>query len=249
MGSIISAEQSKKFHEEGYFVLEGALDKGLVELGRQCCDLGLAALGDRARQVRDGTPQAERLHPNFVKLPHQAYPALDRFIFASILRDICRTTLGDEAYLYYDQFVVKQARVGGPLSWHQDSDYVGFPHKPYVNCWCPLDDVNEENGTVWMLTYERAGTRALRPVPWDSEGRSTFRINDPGTPIVARAGSILVFSSLIIHRSGPNTTDWPRRAYTIQFSPEPILLPKTSQPQWLARPILKGGLPVMPEGT
>ena len=35
------------------------------------------------------------------------------------------------------------------FSWHQDSGYVGYPdHKPYLTCWCALDDMSEENGTV-----------------------------------------------------------------------------------------------------
>lgn len=25
------------------------------------------------------------------------------------------------------------------------------PHKPYLTCWCTLDDVSEENGTVYVL--------------------------------------------------------------------------------------------------
>ena len=47
------------------------------------------------------------------------------------------------------------------LAWHQDSGYVGFPHRPYLTCWCALDDMSEENGTVYILPYERAGTREL----------------------------------------------------------------------------------------
>ena len=34
-----------------------------------------------------------------------------------------------------------------------------LPHRPYVFCWCTLDDVTEENGTVYLLPYDRARTR------------------------------------------------------------------------------------------
>ena len=34
-----------------------------------------------------------------------------------------------------------------------------------------------------------------------------------------KRGSVLVFSSLIMHRSGPNVTDRHRRAWIIQFCP------------------------------
>jgi ectoine hydroxylase-related dioxygenase (phytanoyl-CoA dioxygenase family) len=38
-----------------------------------------------------------------------------------------------------------------------------------------------------------------------------------GIAVPVSKGSVLVFSSLVMHRSGPNTTDDPRRAWIIQF--------------------------------
>ena len=39
-------------------------------------------------------------------------------------------------------------------------------------------------------------------------------------PVPARAGSIVVFSSLTPHRTGPNLTDRVRKAYIVQFAPD-----------------------------
>ena len=47
--------------------------------------------------------------------------------------------------------------------------------------------------------------------------------SDPGMPVTAPAGSIVCFSSVVIHRSGANTTDRMRRVYLAQYSAEPIL--------------------------
>ena len=38
--------------------------------------------------------------------------------------------------------------------------------------------------------------------------------------VPARAGSIVVFSSLTPHRTGPNLTDAVRKAYIVQFAPD-----------------------------
>ena len=78
--------------------------------------------------------------------------------------DLPAYNLGPDAYLFYDQFVVKGADAGMKLSWHQDSGYVsavdGDPqHRPYITCWCPLDDVTEENGTVYILPQGTSGIR------------------------------------------------------------------------------------------
>jgi ectoine hydroxylase-related dioxygenase (phytanoyl-CoA dioxygenase family) len=39
-------------------------------------------------------------------------------------------------------------------------------------------------------------------------------------PVPARAGSVVVFSSLTPHCTGPNRTDEVRRAYIVQYAPD-----------------------------
>ena len=61
-------------------------------------------------------------------------------------------TIGDEAYLYWDQYVVKAAEVGMQFSWHQDSAFnTTAPHRPYVSIWCALDDMTEEPKVCLVL--------------------------------------------------------------------------------------------------
>jgi ectoine hydroxylase-related dioxygenase (phytanoyl-CoA dioxygenase family) len=131
---------------------------------------------------------------------------------------------------------------GAEFPWHQDSGYVDHPHTPYVNCWIPLDDVTEENGTLYILPFSRAGTRKRvehTPVP-NSNDRVGYFGTDTGIPVVARAGSIAVFSSVSFHRSGANSTSTMRRAYSIQYSPEAVLDTGESL-KGLAEPFMKNG--------
>jgi ectoine hydroxylase-related dioxygenase (phytanoyl-CoA dioxygenase family) len=46
--------------------------------------------------------------------------------------------------------------------------------------------------------------------------------DEPGTPVLVPAGSIAVFSSRTLHRSGPNRTPRMRRVYLAQFSREVV---------------------------
>ena len=159
-----------------------------------------------------------------------------------LMESIVRELLGDTVYLAFEQFVVKAAEKGGTFAWHQDSAYVGTPHKPYLTCWCTLDDVTEENGTVYMLPYDRAGTRDLvlhtkLEDDWDLVG---YRGDDPGVPVICPAGSIALFSSHVLHRSGFNTTDKMRRVYLPQYSSTPILK-EDGTPLYLAEPFLQDG--------
>ena len=63
-------------------------------------------------------------------------------VFSELMAEICRATIGDTAFLFYDQYVVKAAEKGIPFSWHQDSGYLGFSHRPYVTIWAAVDDVS-----------------------------------------------------------------------------------------------------------
>lgn len=76
------------------------------------------------------------------------------------MADVTRATLGNTAYLFNEQYVVKAAEKGIKFAWHQDSGYIGHYHKPYLSCWCALDDMTIENGTIFVLSYEEAGMKA-----------------------------------------------------------------------------------------
>ena len=166
------------------------------------------------------------------------------FIFSDLMAEITRATLGDNVYLFHEQYVVKAAEKGGKFSWHQDSGYVGHDHKPYLTCWVTLDAVDEKNGTVYLLPYDRAGTRTRvehRVETRKATTKSATSATIPGDPIVCPAGSIACFSSTVFHRSGPNTTDKMRRVYLPQYSAEPILKADGSAPWSLAEPFITGG--------
>ena len=79
----------------------------------------------------------------------------------------------------------------------------------YLTCWIALDDVSEANGTVYLLPYERAGTRDVVVHVRDEETNDMIGYfgDDAGDPVVVPAGSIACFSSTVFHRSGPNTTE------------------------------------------
>ena len=116
-------------------------------------------------------------------------------------------------------------------------------HKPYLTCWCTLDDVNEQNGTVYLLPHSRGGTSHTVFDHQKEDGTNDligYRGNDPGDPLIVPAGSIVAFSSFNFHRSGPNTTPRMRRVYLPQYSGEPILREDGSQ--WaLAVPFVRDG--------
>jgi ectoine hydroxylase-related dioxygenase (phytanoyl-CoA dioxygenase family) len=243
--------QREQFATEGYAVFEGALKGELLDLLREQCAAFVAR--EDARMDAAGVDTIGISHRGkryFANECQREAPELRKMLFSETMAEVCRATLGDNAYFFFDQYVVKGPEGGLPFGWHQDSGYVvgnGGPvdHAPYLTCWCPLDDATVENGTVrvlpfsevplsrdWILPHERqAGTNDL--VGWKG--------NDEGVVLEVPAGSVVAFSSRLLHTTGANRTDRMRRVYLAQYTPEVMLNPGTRQLRRNAIPVVQGG--------
>ncbi len=128
---------------------------------------------------------------------------------------------------------------------------MGHPHKPYVTVWSTLDDVSEENGTVYILPHSLRGDSELVEHTWQESAQDYqgYFGDHPGIPVICPAGSVAVFSSLTFHRSGANTTPNPRRIFLTQYSSEPILNKNGTGLWQLAEPFLKDGIRISSEST
>lgn len=241
----ITDKQKQQYREEGYFILENVIPESLLELLRSECGTFINQMDERME--RENTDVLGLNHRNkryFVSNCFRQQPRLREFLFSDLMADICRATLGDTAYLFWEQYVVKGAEAGMKFSWHQDSGYVGYPdHKPYLTCWCALDDMSEENGTVYVMPFSRIGIRSW--VKHIREEGSNDLVGyfgpEKGVPAIVPAGSIAVFTSINFHSSGTNTTDTMRRAYLAQYSAEPLLSHDGSRLWGSAEPLLQDG--------
>lgn len=245
MPSIVSEENRQQYENEGYFILESIVPEAHLQLLRDKVMENIARL-DAAMDAK-GVDRLDLNHKGsryFVGAYRSGDQEIGDFIFSDLMAEITRATLGDDVFLFFEQYVVKAAEKGGKFSWHQDSGYVGHPNrKPYLTCWVTLDDVNEENGTVYLLPYSRAGTRDYVQHRYDAESNDKVGYfgDDPGIPIIAPAGSIACFSSTVFHRSGPNLTDKMRRVYLPQYSAEPLLNSEGTGLWSLAEPFIQNG--------
>lgn len=209
-------------------ILERVIPHDLLVMLREECSYFLGycdARMDLAGMHVDGlTHRGSRY---FISNRYPASKRLASFIFSPLMADIAQSAIGPDVYLFHEQWVVKGPEQGMKFGWHQDSGYVGksFAHRPYLTCWCTLDDVNEANGTVYVLPKSRLDApQGLVEHSMEAESNDMlgYRGSDPGVPVIAPAGSIVAFSSLTLHRSGANTSSGMRRIYLPQYSPHPI---------------------------
>ncbi|MEA2136308.1 MAG: hypothetical protein QOC68_4217 [Solirubrobacteraceae bacterium] len=239
----ITPEHGRLFREQGFFVLNGTVPPGDLAMLR----------GECQRFIDERDLEMDRLGVDKLDLDHRgsryfvhAYgksPAVERFLSSDLMVQIARAALGDTVYLFNEQYVVKAAEQGMRFSWHQDSGFIDYPHRPYLTCWIALDDMTEANGTVYLLPYARAPTREVVEHVRDDASNDLvgYSGDDAGDPVIVAAGSIACFSSTLLHRSGPNTTDRMRRVYVAQYSAEAILSGDGSRPRMLAEPLLVDG--------
>jgi ectoine hydroxylase-related dioxygenase (phytanoyl-CoA dioxygenase family) len=241
---------ARQYREQGYFVVPSLFPDDVVAMLREECASAVrlveAAMDAAGRDVWGLNHRHRRF---IVPLQYKRSARLPAFLFGEVLSAMCAVTLGSEAYLFLEQFVVKGARDGMRLGWHQDAGYLPVAKEPppYVTGWIPLDDVDEANGTIHVLPYDRVGTR--HRVPHERDAGTGDRVgyagDDPGIPVIAPAGSLVVFSSTLLHRSGENRSAEPRRAYIVQYSAEPIYNPDGAV-RHFADPVLRAGQPVGP---
>lgn len=234
------------FARDGYAVFPAILAGDLLDLLRAECDHFVAR--ENARMDAAGVDALGLSHRGtryFANECQREQPSLRRMLFSRTMADICRATLGPDAYFFFDQYVVKGPDRGLAFSWHQDSGYVvgnGGPpdHLPYLTCWCPLDDTTVENGTVRVIPGSHLdGIRAHgRQAATNDLAVAT---EEAGVAIEVPAGSVVAFSSLLLHATGANLSATPRRVYLAQYTAEAMLNPGTRQLRRNAVRILQNG--------
>jgi ectoine hydroxylase-related dioxygenase (phytanoyl-CoA dioxygenase family) len=244
----IGATHREQFERDGYCIIEDAIPPADLEMLRDECASAIAEI--EAQMDRDGTDVyaiSVRGSRYFVPNRSAAVPRMLDFLTGPQIADICAALVGDDAYLLHEQFVVKMAEVGLKFEWHQDSGYVKNEFAPYdlsefLTCWCALDDMTVENGTIWVLPFTRAPGRGLQEFTTleASNDLVAYTGDDPGEPLVVKAGTIVAFSSYLLHRSGANATAAPRRGFTCHYTPTVMLTPEGTAANRDV-PVLQGG--------
>ena len=141
-----------------------------------------------------------------------------------IARKILDATNHNELVLFQDNLVCKLPGNPTEIQWHQDASYWPLSGWQGVTSWLCLDDADAVNGAMEHVPgSHRWGVRA----PADFI-RGAGQPDDSGLPPLepegrprivadARAGELLIHHPLLWHRSGPNQSSRPRRAWSVNW--------------------------------
>jgi phytanoyl-CoA hydroxylase len=217
---IVTPAQARAYDDLGYVLLEDVFDAATLARARAEIEPHERAVNDLLRAVEGGrisVAAADALTVTLHLVLQSAF--LGELCAGPVLAGVAHDLLGPDVRLYWDQAVYKLPRNPDPVPWHQDNGYTYVEPQAYLTCWVPLVDATLENGCVWVVPgLHRLGTLAhehtelgYRCLPDAVEG---------AVAVPAPAGSIVAFSSLTPHWTGPNRTDEARSAYIVQYAPD-----------------------------
>jgi ectoine hydroxylase-related dioxygenase (phytanoyl-CoA dioxygenase family) len=214
----VTPEQARAYDEQGFFVLEHAVDDATVTALTEAIEPFDREVMDFLATRPDGRFSIAGVDTVSIALHPAARSVVCRdFCTSALMADLCHDLIGPDARLYWDQSVFKRPQGAEPVLWHQDNGYTYIEPQAYLTVWVALTDATPENGCVQVLPgVHRTGTVAHRNTPI---GFECCRDPDGAVEVPVRAGDAVVFSSLTPHATGHNTTDEIRRAYIVQFAP------------------------------
>jgi ectoine hydroxylase-related dioxygenase (phytanoyl-CoA dioxygenase family) len=128
--------------------------------------------------------------------------------------------LQGDVRFWHDQLFCKPALHGGNVAWHQDYSY-WTRTKPlgHLTCWIALDDVTIDNGCLqyipgshrWDLLPKTGLVGDMDAVDGVLDEAQRDAMRNP-VAIELKAGECTFHHPMLMHGSGPNRTERPRRA-------------------------------------
>jgi phytanoyl-CoA hydroxylase len=214
--NMLTKENKIQFREEGYFILENVFPESDIQMLTNKIDV---FVNDHEKKLekkgKEGISRANEI--SFTAHLAEKDPFIKQFVMQQKMVQLNTELLGPDISLYWDQAVYKGPEAARDFPWHQDNGYTPVDPEEYITCWLALGDATVENGCVWIMpkshlqgTVEHKNTEI---------GKQCYFGDDPGVPVPLKKGSMVVFSSLLFHRSGANQSNHTRKGYIMQYTP------------------------------
>lgn len=235
---MLSPAQIDAFHASGYLRLERLLDPAEVAVLREALEEvleGRLAWPDDCFQTLDPAryrAPSGRPMPEGIQLPARQDERFRQVADHPRLVAAMRDLIGPDAVRYTDQVILKTPGISPATYFHQDGFYWRNSGERTVNCWIALDDAGLGNGCLVFLPGSHQG--GLRPheayfdepvLHHGRTGRPFQRLRIPlaeidlggEVPEPVPSGGCLFFTKFTWHRSDPNRSSRPRRAYAVAY--------------------------------
>jgi hypothetical protein len=212
---LLSKEQRDEFRENGFILIKELFDAEEIDLLRSTAQTD-RELDKHSFSRADGEGGKVRLslwnHPG-----DNLYGMFSR---SRRMVNKVEELLGDEVYHYHSKMILKDPKIGGAWTWHQDYGYWyqnGLLFPDLISVFIAVDKATRENGCLQVIRGSHKMGRIDHILTGDQAGADMERVNvclerqelvycemDPGDGIF--------FHSNLLHRSDQNKSEHPRWA-------------------------------------
>ncbi len=203
----------RRYQTDGYVMARGMFDAEEIDFLRRSAKED-KALDDHAYGRADS-------EGGTVRLALWNYPGdgiYGMFARCRSVVDSAEMLLGGEVYHYHSKMIMKEPKVGGAWTWHQDYGYwyqngVLFPLLCSVSI--AVDRATKENGCLQVLRGSHRAGRIDHVLAGDQAGANLERVNELGkrlelVHVEMEPGDALFFDCNLLHRSDQNRSVDPR---------------------------------------
>ena len=240
----LTQQKVNEFISQGFLVIENFVSsRVLLELKESLNSIfqEIDKESNRVKQSYDNKHYGDisKAGRKFAKNQSRYYPAIQKYLKSKPIKEVVTKLLDGDAFIFNEQFVMKEPNTPSSFNWHQDSGYINFDHKPYLTTWLALDDTHSLNGPLSIIPTNIGTTAEVLTHQWSDKSKDLFIEVDEAKAktLHVAAGTLVVFSSLTPHASGANQSSRTRTAYLAQYSSEPIIDPNTGLNRNQAIPI------------
>ena len=230
----LAQQKVNEFKSQGYLIFEDFVSSEVLSELKESLNSIFDEIdndSNRLKQSYDNKHYGDisKEGRKFLKNQSRYYPSIQRYLKSKPIKEIVTKLFDGDAFIFNEQFVIKEPNTPSSFNWHQDSGYVNFDHKPYLTTWLALDDTHPLNGPLSIIPTNMETTSEVFTHQWSDKSRDLFIQVDESKAkeLYVSEGTLVVFSSLTPHASGANQSSRTRTAYLAQYSSEPIIDPST----------------------
>jgi len=155
--------------------------------------------------------------------PHLVFPEIDAMVRNEQVLDAVAQVLGDDILCWNFSAWIKEPQTTSFVSWHQDLNYWGLDDIDEVTAWIALSPANEASGCMRFIKgshlerIEHRDTFAKDNMLTRGQEVEVDVDENDAVSIELEPGQMSLHHGLLMHASGPNSTDDRRIGIAIRY--------------------------------
>jgi len=250
----ITKSQLNQFDQVGFFKMDRVISrKGFQEIRERMEDItqgriqypGMSFQLDGSSKAYDSVPRGGGFQgpsDNYRKIQGwEKDPVFLKYMQHKIFRDLTQKLIGDKVSIYRAMFMNKPPQSGTNLPYHQDggagwglSSYLA---NQFVTVWTAIDNAYVESGCIQVVPgSHKLGLLSDQGHTITEEQVKEYASEEKSAYLEAQMGEIFVLHNFLLHKSGINQTNKPRRGFSVCYMDATITRVNTSEDTGVINP-------------